>query len=115
VHTPSRTPDVTPERIQTAVARLASAARPSRIIVFGSAARGTVGPHSDLDLLVVMPHAVPDWHSESVRLRRMLAGTPMAIDILVVSEAEAAAAATRQQGIISHALRHGVVMYEAPQ
>ncbi|HEV2355815.1 MAG TPA: nucleotidyltransferase domain-containing protein, partial [Puia sp.] len=31
---------------------------PKRIILFGSAARGDMGKHSDLDILVVMPDGV---------------------------------------------------------
>lgn len=34
------------------VRRIVAVAEPDRIILFGSAARGQMGPHSDLDLLV---------------------------------------------------------------
>lgn len=37
------------------VKRTVEAVRPLRIILFGSAARGEMGPDSDIDLLVVMP------------------------------------------------------------
>ena len=33
--------------------RVVQVAQPEKIILFGSAARGRMGPHSDLDLLVV--------------------------------------------------------------
>lgn len=35
------------------VQRIAAVAKPEKIIMFGSAARGEMGPHSDVDLLVV--------------------------------------------------------------
>lgn len=37
------------------VRRIVQTVQPKRIILFGSAARGQMGPHSDLDLLVIMP------------------------------------------------------------
>ena len=35
------------------VGRIVAVAQPERIILFGSAARGDMGPHSDVDLLVI--------------------------------------------------------------
>ena len=35
------------------VRRIVQVAQPEKIILFGSAARGEMGPHSDVDLLVV--------------------------------------------------------------
>jgi len=37
------------------VRRIVESVRPLQITLFGSAARGEMGPHSDLDVLVVMP------------------------------------------------------------
>jgi len=57
----------------------------SRVILFGSAARGEAGKHSDLDFLVIEPE-VENAARESVRLRRTLDGMLVAADIIVVSE-----------------------------
>ncbi len=57
----------------------------SRVILFGSAARGEAGEHSGLDLLVIEPE-VEKPARESVRLRRTLDGMLVAADIIVVSE-----------------------------
>ena len=46
---------VTRELLDEVVRRMVKTANPHRIILFGSAARGAMGPNSDLDLLVVMP------------------------------------------------------------
>jgi predicted nucleotidyltransferase len=35
------------------VKRVVEAANPEMIVLFGSAARGTMGPHSDVDLLAI--------------------------------------------------------------
>lgn len=104
---------VTPEKVAAAVERLAECARPSRIIVFGSAATGNLHRDSDLDLLVIMPHEVPNWRDESVRLRRHVRDIFMAMDILVISEAEAAAAIGNRYGVLGEALRTGKLAYEA--
>ena len=53
------------------------------MIVFGSQARGNGGVESDLDLMVVM-NEVGDPVKESVRLRRLLRGMIMAVDVVVV-------------------------------
>ncbi len=41
--------------IQEMVQRIVERFQPEKIILFGSYARGTAGPDSDVDLLVVMP------------------------------------------------------------
>jgi uncharacterized protein len=66
--------------------RLARAAPPrTRVILFGSHARGEAGKHSDLDFLVIEPE-VESPALESVRLRRALGDLVLAADVIVVSE-----------------------------
>jgi uncharacterized protein len=66
--------------------RLARAAPPhTRVILFGSHARGEAGKHSDLDFLVIEPQ-VENPALESVRLRRALGDLVLAADVIVVSE-----------------------------
>lgn len=45
----------TPERLDRLVRFVVETVQPLRVVLFGSAARGDLGPHSDVDLLVVMP------------------------------------------------------------
>jgi predicted nucleotidyltransferase len=72
--------------IQEAGRRILQAAPPdSRVILFGSHARGEADKHSDLDFLVIEPE-VAHSGEESVRLRRALKGMLVAADIIVVSE-----------------------------
>ncbi len=63
---------------------LAAAPAGSRVILFGSHARGAANEHSDLDFLVIEP-SVENWALESVRLHRTLQRGVYA-DIIVVSE-----------------------------
>ncbi len=72
--------------IDEARRRLADASPPgTRVILFGSHARGEAGRHSDLDFLVIEPE-VENAAEESVRLRRTLRGLLFAADVIVASE-----------------------------
>jgi predicted nucleotidyltransferase len=72
--------------IQEAGLRILRAAPPdSRVILFGSHARGEANKHSDLDFLVIEP-SVENAARESVRLRRELDDLVLAADVIVVSE-----------------------------
>jgi uncharacterized protein len=78
------------QALDKAVARLAAAASsPSRIILFGSHARGTADSGSDLDLLIV-ERSISDKAVEYMRLCDAL-GRPLpgiAIDVLLYEEDE---------------------------
>ena len=72
--------------IQEAGRRILEAAPPdTRLILFGSHARGEAGPHSDLDFLVIEP-SVEDPADESVRLDSTLRGMLVPADVIVVSQ-----------------------------
>jgi len=77
---------VTPEKIAEAVRRLVASAAPTRLIAFGSAATGDLSIANDLDLLVVEAQ-VADRYQEMLRLRRVLRGLLMPIDLIVTSQA----------------------------
>jgi uncharacterized protein len=93
--------------IEEAGRRLSEAAPPrTRVILFGSHARGQAGPHSDLDFLVIEPE-VEDAIEESVRLRRTLRGLDVFADVVVVSEDEAEAWGDVYGSVIHAALSEG--------
>jgi predicted nucleotidyltransferase len=72
--------------IQEAARRILRAAPPgTRLVLFGSAARGEANEHSDLDFLVIEP-TVADPIRESVRLDRTLDGMLIPADIIVRSQ-----------------------------
>jgi uncharacterized protein len=87
-----------------------AAGRESKVILFGSHARGDAGPGSDLDFLVIEPE-VPSRHDEMVRLRRVLRGLGVAADILVVSEAHAAEWGGVRGTAVNAALEEGVLIH----
>jgi predicted nucleotidyltransferase len=77
---------VTPEKVEAVVQRLIAAARPRKIILFGSYVRGERHRDSDLDVLVVTGDEVENPRRESVRLRDTVGDIDMPMDILVVPE-----------------------------
>jgi predicted nucleotidyltransferase len=64
---------------------LREAAHPTRIILFGSHARGVAQSDSDVALMVILPK-VRDRMAEMVRLNRILSSLRVPVDLLVVSE-----------------------------
>ena len=80
---------VTDERLKVAVERLVVAARPTRVLLFGTHARGDADSHSDVDLMVVEA-IVPNRFEEMIRLRRTLDGMLLPIDLLIVCDEEVA-------------------------
>jgi len=103
---------VTPEKIQEAVRRIVESTHPLKVIVFGSQARGKIGLESDLDLMVVM-NQVFDPIRESVRLRRLLKGLIMAVDVLVVDRAKFEYWANTPGNVYYEAAQEGKRVYEA--
>jgi predicted nucleotidyltransferase len=67
------------------IRRIVGAVRPRRIILFGSAARGELGPNSDLDLLVVVRDGVHRRRAAK-EIYRALLGLGYATDIIVATE-----------------------------
>ena len=57
---------------------------PLRIILFGSAARGDQGAHSDIDLLVVVPEGVHRRRTAQ-KLYREITGLGVPFDIVVAT------------------------------
>src|ERR1700726_1914002 len=69
------------------IRRIVEVAQPDKIILFGSAARGEMGPNSDLDLLVIKGGR---FHRGRVttEIYRRLAGADAAVDVVVVTPEE---------------------------
>jgi len=82
-------------------------------VLFGSAARGTLGPHSGLDLLVVMRDGVHRRRTAQA-IYRGLAGLDVAKDIIVVTEKDMEEHGENPSLVICPALREGKELYRAP-
>jgi predicted nucleotidyltransferase len=74
-------------KLREAARRIVAVAPGSRVILFGSHARGTAGDRSDVDMLVIEPE-VDNPALESVRLMRELRDLRLPIEVVVMSERE---------------------------
>lgn len=90
--------------------RIVEVARPERIILFGSAARGQVGGDSDLDLLVVVG---PGVHRRrlTMAIYRRLSDVGCPVDMVVVTSEDVERYGTCPALIIEPALRQGREVY----
>ena len=97
--------------VSTMVDRIVERFRPSRVVLFGSRARGTAVQSSDVDLLVVMGDA-PDKRRAAVEMRRLLGDLPVGKDIVVTTPDEIAVRGQVVGTVLHAALREGTVVYE---
>lgn len=104
---------VTPEKIEEAVRKIVDFEQPKRVILFGSAARGTTDINSDVDFLVVTRGEVESPRRESVRIRQALEDVLMPMDILVISDKRLKELEDRPGLVYREALRTGKVVYES--
>lgn len=93
------------------IQRIVKVARPSKIILFGSAARGAMGPSSDVDLLIVQDGA--DSLDVTARIYGELYGVGVAVDAVVVTPEDVERFGDSRPLVIKPALREGRVVYEA--
>ena len=101
-----------PALLDDLVRRIRSVIEPKRIVLFGSAARGTMGPDSDLDVLVVVQDGAYRLRT-SQAIYRALSGLGHAKDIVVVTETDVAEDFRKLGTIITPALEEGRDLYTA--
>lgn len=94
------------------VARIVAEVRPLRIILFGSAARGEMGPESDLDLLVVMPDGIHRRETSRIAYRA-LRGLGISKDVIVVTQQDLSDYGQEPSLVIAPALAEGKELYHA--
>lgn len=99
--------------ISAMVDRIVGRIQPSRVVLFGSHARGTADGSSDVDLLVVMRDA-PDKRLAAVEIRRSLGDLPVSKDIVVTTHDEIRRRGAVIGTVLYAALREGVIVYEQP-
>ncbi len=104
------TPD--PAILADLVKRIVAAAKPEKIILFGSAARGTMGPDSDYDLLVIKRGKFNYWRVLST-IEEYLSGKEAAVDIVLVTPEDVERYRDSHCLVICPALEEGKVFYDA--
>jgi predicted nucleotidyltransferase len=103
----------TPEKVDRAVKAAVEAAQPSRVILFGSWARGEAHWDSDLDMAVLMPDSFLDHLGEiHRRIRANLVEIPMTIDLVVTTEGTARQFLGSINSIYHRILTQGQIAYE---
>jgi predicted nucleotidyltransferase len=98
--------------IHEAVELLIKAANPTRIILFGSYARGDTNEQSDLDFLIVKKE-LKARRMETVRLRDVLSPLRIPVDVVVISEKTYQDWKDAPGTVIYEATQEGKVVYGA--
>lgn len=106
----STTPD--PQLLEDLVRRIVEAVHPLRIILFGSAARGKMGPNSDLDVLIVVPDGTHTGRAEEAIYENMW-GFGFPKDVIVVTDQDVRRHASNPYLIVHAALTEGKELYRA--
>jgi predicted nucleotidyltransferase len=99
-----------PAMLDEVVRRTVRAVHPMRIVLFGSAARGEMGPNSDLNILVVMPDGC-DRRAVAGSLYRAYRGLAYAHDVVVVWQDDVERYGQNPYLIIHTAMSEGKELY----
>ena len=103
-------PPLLPPLLQRTIDRLARSFSPERIVLFGSYAKGTHGPASDVDLLVIA-NLDGDPHFHQRRARQLAADCFPVVDVVFCTSEDVAEAATARSPFLLSILDSGVTVY----
>ncbi|MBT9145767.1 MAG: hypothetical protein DDT42_01644 [candidate division WS2 bacterium] len=98
------------EVLEGIIQRIVDVAQPDKIILFGSATRGEMGPNSDVDLLVVKAGVHRRWLAQTIYMNLIGAGCP--VDVIVVTPEDIERYGNAIGLVLEPALREGRVVYE---
>lgn len=98
--------------LRQVVDRIVAAAKPSRVILFGSYGRDNADERSDLDIMVVEPE-VADKAAEIVRLHEVVGDVGTGVDVLVYSDEEFDRRSRVPGTVLYWARKEGKPVYEA--
>ncbi len=101
---------VTPSKTAEAVRRIIEFADPLQIILFGSRARGTARPDSDLDLAVILD--APEEDVRKLLPHSVLRGLRMEVSLIVVSKAKFDLHRPWLNSVFNYIDREGIVLYD---
>jgi uncharacterized protein len=97
--------------IERMVRRIVEGFDPQKIILFGSYARGTYGPDSDVDLLVIM-NVEGSKKEITIQIDRALIDRRIPLDIVVVTPEDVERYRELVGNVIRPALEEGRILYE---
>jgi len=99
------------ELLNEIIRRIVEVAQPEKIILFGSGARDTMGPNSDLDLLVIK--SCDHRRKLAMKIYESIGGIGCPVDIIVVTPEDVERYGSSPALVIEPALREGKVLYAA--
>jgi predicted nucleotidyltransferase len=94
------------------VNRIVRAAKPQKIVLFGSAARGEMGPDSDYDLLVIKGGKFNYWRLMR-KIQEHLTGKKAAVDVVLWRAEDVERYRDSHCLVICPALKEGKVVYDS--
>lgn len=97
--------------IDEMVRRIVERFNPEKVILFGSHARGTAGPDSDVDLLVIMS-VTGSKHAQRLRIREALSGIGLSKDVVLATPDEVSRYGDLVGTVLRPALQEGKVLYD---
>jgi predicted nucleotidyltransferase len=109
VETDGKVEGVKQELLDEVIRRIVEVTDPEKIILFGSAMRGELGPNSDLDLLVVKSGVHRRQLTQAIYMN--LFGVGQAVDVVVVTPEDIERYKDSFALVIEPALREGKVIY----
>jgi len=103
---------ISQEIIREIIRRIEKAAKPDRVILFGSAATGRMTKDSDIDLLI-LERKPRNTRKESVKIHLALSGIGCPFDVIVMRTGWFEESKNVIGGIAYPANKYGKVIYEA--
>ncbi len=100
------------EKLDDLVARILNAAHPTKIILFGSAARGEARAHSDIDVLVIVPGG-SHRRATAQTIYRHLLGFGLPVDVVVATQEDLEKYSASPGLVYREALSEGRELYAA--
>jgi uncharacterized protein len=94
------------------IRRIVEVAQPEKIVLFGSAVTGRMGPDSDLDFLVIMPDGIHRRRTAQV-IYSSLKGIGLAKGIVVATQGDVRNYGDNPSLVLCPALREGRELYRA--
>lgn len=100
------------DQIDDVCRRIIKGFNPERLILFGSEARGTSLPDSDIDLLVIMPFNGSPL-KQATSIYRAIRDRTIPVDIVVRTPDDISWRTAEEDSFICEILREGKVIHEA--